>query len=137
METETLISFEKFESMLKMVQSTDKESQGLGLSILEQQDYENNLVAILFATKFSSFDESFWKENAPNARAHLRAIKNVNLQKILTFKAIFDLLVQQKVNPEQMEFFMHFFNKDMLDSMHARGYTFVTDIKTTLKWHQP
>lgn len=128
-------TLEKFDSVVKMLQSTDEENIVLALTLIEQLEFKENLVFILLAKKNAHCNNPMWEKNAPVTFRNLKAV-TPNVSKVLTFKKILQILVAQKVDAEQMQFYLDVFAKYLKEQITAQGMDFVEDIEMKIKIKQ-
>jgi len=127
----SIISPKNYAEIKKMMLSSDEASVTVGLSILEQSDYNKSELYILLALK-QTFKEAFasvekFKEKAPElADKVLESIEmnNVDITK-LAFKEIYNLAMKRNIK-EEIEFMLDILRDELVSLLTEFGYEFTT-----------
>ena len=128
-----IMNQERFESIKKMLESSDVENQTLALSILAEQDFVKNAAFILLCKKYSNADNTLWNEHAEGIMIHIRNTNALDVNRILTFKNILEALVEIKAPPHQIKFFMEAFGIYLNDQLKTLGYDFIENLEINIK----
>lgn len=124
---------ERFENVRKMLESPDPENQVIGLSILEEQDFKSNAAFILLCKKYSVATNKQWETHAPNLFSQMKNIHNLDVEKVLTFKAILQALTELKAPYEQIQFYLSTFSTYLHEQLTHLGYDFIEDLELNIK----
>ena len=124
---------ERFENVRRMLESPDKENQILGLAILEEQDFHENIAFILLSKKYTHATNDMWKEHAPTIYAELEAIPGLSLDNVFTFKKILEALTVMKAPYDQLQFYLSTFSAYLLEQLKSLGYDFIEDLDLNIK----
>jgi hypothetical protein len=127
---------ERFENVRKMLESPDKENQVLGLAILEQQDFKENMAFILLAKKYTHATNAMWEEEAPTIYKQLGEIQGLDLNKVFTFKSILRALTVMQAPYDQIQFYLSTFSAYLLEQLNSLGYDFIEDLDLNIKLKQ-
>ena len=131
-ELTTDLNQETHESMLAMMNSTDKENMVVALNCIENVDFDKSLVYILLLKKFSNASAEDWKSNAPKVSAKLKALE-VDVDKPINFKKILQIIVQRKVPKDDIQFYLDRFGGYLFTTIKDMGYNYVESIEIKLK----
>lgn len=124
---------ERFESVRRMLESPDKENQVLGLAILEEQDFQENMAFILLAKKYTHATNAMWEEHAPTLYQKLGEIQGLDLDKVFTFKVILKALTVMQAPYDQIQFYLSTFSAYLLEQLNSLGYDFIEDLDLNIK----
>ena len=124
---------ERFENVRRMLESPDAENQVLGLAILEEQNFEENMAFILLAKKYTHATNAMWEEHAPTIYKSLGDIPDLNLDKVFTFKVILKALTVMKAPYDQIQFYLSTFSAYLLEQLKSLGYDFIEDLDLNIK----
>lgn len=124
---------ERFENVRKMLESPDKENQILGLSILEEQDFKENMAFILLCKKYTHATNKMWEEHCPTMWKQLGEVKGLDLDKVFTFKAILQALTVMNAPYDQIQFYLSTFGAYLLEQLKSLGYDFIEDLDINIK----
>lgn len=124
---------ERFENIRKMIESPDKDNQVMGLSILEEQNFHENVAFILLAKKYSHAGNAEWEANAPTIFAEMKKISCIDVDKVFTFKMILEALTELKVSFDQTQFYLDTFSAYLTEQMIELGYDFIESIDLKIK----
>jgi hypothetical protein len=121
-----------FDTLLKMLNSTDEGNSELAMSLLESVDFKKNLVLILLLYKKSTRLYVEWKERAPKLSAKMQ---RAGLQQgcPLTYKDILKIMQDKKVAEEQVALFVQAVNNSLQKDLCQYGYDFIEKIQITIK----
>jgi hypothetical protein len=134
------ITIEKYQNIIKMLRSPDKESQVVGLTIIDELKFDENITQILLMMKHSEASLNTWEEHAP--KIHKKVLKlhdkkiigDINRQ--LTYKQILSAISKLKVKPEAFEFYMQDFSNYLLDQVRSMGYDFIESMDINIKYKE-
>ena len=130
---ENLMTIERFQNVVKMLESPDNENRILALSILEEQDFVGNLAFILLCKKHGHAGNEMWKENAPITFQKMSEIPGLDIEKQFTYKLILEALTKTKAPIPQIQFYLDEFSRYLLKQIQNLGYYFVEDVEMKLK----
>jgi hypothetical protein len=134
MATEKLpMTRERFENVRKMLESPDQENQVIGLAILEEQDFTDNAAFILLCKKYGSATNKMWEEHAPVLYKRMKSIQGLDVEKVLTFKAILQALTEIKAPYEQIQFYLSTFSAYLYEQLKSLGYDFIENLELNIK----
>lgn len=124
---------ERFENVRKMIESTDKENRTLGLVILEEQDFQENVAFILLAKKYFQGGNDEWEENAPKMLKRMKAINCLDVDRVFTFKTILKALREVNAPYPQIQFYLSTFGAYLLEQLQGLGYDFIDELDINIK----
>lgn len=136
-ETVNIIDKEKYDSIVAMLISSDKESHTLALVMLnEMSQSKENLAAILLLKKAgeNSITEEEWTENAKDLMSTLEVYK-IEAATRLHYQRIYDIIIAEEVDRRQVEFYMNqFVGTWFVSDMKDRGYNMIESMEVIFKW---
>ena len=121
----------KLKDIIQMLQSSDEENATVALAILDTNFSNNRMVFPLLAYKFGRASSYLWRTNAPELYKKISKILPSNEN--LTFKVIHDYILNNQQEREQIELYMEYLNKSILETLHNAGYQFIKDLKVNLE----
>ena len=121
----------KLKTIIQMLHSSDKENTTVALSLLNADFSNNRMVFPLLAYKFGRASSYSWRTDAPKLYEKISKILPSNHN--LTFKVIHDYILNNQQEPEQIELYMEYLNKSILETLHNAGYEFIKDLKVNLE----
>jgi hypothetical protein len=124
---------ERFENVRKMLESPDPENQVIGLAILEEQDFRANSAFILLCKKYSVATNKQWETHTPRLYKQMKDIPDLDVEKVLTFKAILAALTKIKAPYEQIQFYLSTFSAYLHEQLKSLGYDFIEDLELNIK----
>ncbi len=127
------ITQEKYDNIIKMLKSPDESNQILGLTILNELSFSDNITKILLILKHSNTNIGLLQKHAPGLYVDLSDLKELDLKKHITYKHLLNTLIVNKVSAEQIEFYMNDFSKYLLNQIQAMGYDYIDDIHLSIK----
>lgn len=131
-ETVTLKA-DTFDNVLAMLNSVDTENRVVGLSCIDNVDFNTNLVYIMLLKKQGDkATTADWKEHAPKTTQMLTSM-GVNMDNALTYKQILEILVKRNVPPEDIQFYLDKFVRTLHTSIKGLGYEFIDSLEINLK----
>lgn len=133
---EIVLNAETYDNILSMINSVDKENRNVALSCIENVDFSKNLVYIMMLMKQGNASPEDWKTNAPKIYGMLTA-SGLDPASVLTYKEIIHKLVERKVPPEDIGFYMDKFINHVHGSIKNLGYDYIEKINITLKLKTP
>jgi hypothetical protein len=130
---ENLMTIEKFNNVIRMLESSDEENRVLALTIIEQQDFVGNLAFILLCRKRGSADRKLWEEHSPTTWEKMSKIEGLDMNKAFTYKVILRALTEVKAPIPQIQFYMNEFSNHILGQLQNLGYEFIENIEFIVK----
>lgn len=121
-----------FDSLNKMLMSSDKENATLAMSLLENINFKKNLVLILLLYKKTHHTPYTWLTAAPKVWLKMKSA-GVSDTKPLTYKDILAIMQEKKVPADQVELFVQSVNDTLKNDLAQYGYDFIDKIEITLK----
>jgi hypothetical protein len=132
---EELITIEKYNNILKMMQSPDEETKMMGLTLVEQSAIKRNLGFVLMLKKQGYITNEMWKKNAPETMDQMKEL-SIDPEQVLYFQTINEILLKNKVAIEQVQFVLDHFAKFLKKEMVNSGYDNISDILITININQ-
>jgi len=129
--TKTVFTPDQFDNLIKMGSSSDKENQMLALQLIETVPFQEHLVYIMLLKKLGKIESATWKEHGN--KTYLKLKKVVDVDRVITYKKIFDMLGKVKSNKDQVEFFLNYFAKYLENQCKALGYDFIETLEIKIK----
>jgi len=129
--TNTVFTADQFENLIKMGSSSDIENQMLALQLIETVSFNEHLVYIMLLKKLGKIDSITWTKHGNKTYQKLSKVIDVN--KVITYKKIFDLLSTVKANKDQVEFFLNYFAEYLEKQCKALGYDFIETLEIKIK----
>lgn len=114
------LSKENYETVLGMLNSSDKENKLVGLTCIENSDFNKNFVLIMFLYKNSQALISDWENDAPKTYRKITGLTGED-KSFITYRLIFEQMLKKKGNKEDVEFFIENFNKFLIDTLNKRS----------------
>lgn len=127
------LTINKFENIKRMLESSDEENHIVALSILEEQDFLENITFILLLKKASNCKNNFWKEHAPNIFHKISSIKSLDVTKVFTYKDILRALREMDAPQDQIIFYLDAFSLYLKDQLASLGYDFIDKLEFNIK----
>jgi hypothetical protein len=134
METKTKLALNRdtYNSVLDMLNSSDKENVVVGLSIIEETDRKKGMACILMLKKRAVATTESWKEHAPATCKWLKTL-GADPDQVITFKGILEIISKKQTEPSQMQFFLEEFGVHILGQIRQMGYGFIDDLEIKIK----
>ena len=129
--TKTVFTPDQFDNLIKMGSSSDKENQMLALQLIETVPFQEHLVYIMLLKKLGKIDSATWKEHGN--KTYLKLKKVVDVDRVITYKKIFDMLGKVESNKDQVEFFLNYFAKYLANQCKGLGYDFIETLEIKIK----
>jgi len=110
------ITDEKYESIIKMMSSTDDENKVVALTIIDQLTFKDNVTKILLLKKHSTSTKELWAEHAPSVYEAMKKLTEKGLLDVdrhLTYKQVLRTILTYKVPPKEVDFFFSDFGNYM------------------------
>lgn len=137
----SVVSKENYAEVKKMLLSKDEGSVQLGLSIMEQAEYEKSEVFILAMMK-ETFDEIYGK-NGPYTKfkdtyteLYDKVVSRLSDEDTdianLSHRKIYELAIRNK-SREQVEFLLEVFNQELKKLLVQYGFTFLEYLDLSVK----
>lgn len=127
------MTHERYTNICQMLNSSDVENHTIGLSILEEQPFKENAAFILLIKKEAPVSNKLWETHAPQLYKELKDIRNLDVEKVLTYKSILQALVEIKAPIDQIQFYLETFSKYLHKQIIAIGYDFIEDLELKIK----
>ena len=120
-----------YDQLLQMITSEDDANKEIAYQVIEQMDYEDNFVYILFLYRScNNTARNKWQELAPNSARFCEALKTNHS---FTVIGLYNSL-KGHVTPEQEDFVARQFGNSLKNQLQNYGYGFIEDIKFKIKW---
>jgi hypothetical protein len=129
MKEEINIDKERFDSLLKMLRSTD-EDVVMAMSVLNNVDVKHNFTKIILLIRLSDLKEDVWKNYCRKVMSWLSAN---NLEKF-SWQKMFDFILKKKAPAEDLQFFLDVFAESLFKSISNVGYEFLNNVEIKLKY---
>jgi len=134
------ITIEKYQNIINMLQSPDKENQNVGLAIIDELKFNDNITKILLMLKHSTAGHKAWEEHAPKVWEKLNILQADgvigDIERHLTYKQVLSSITMLKVKPEEFEFYMQDFSNYLLHQIKSMGYDFIESMDIQLKYKE-
>lgn len=127
------MNIKQIKNTISMLESPDKENHLVGLKVLENIDYKENLVVLLLCYKFGNPKEAGWIDDAPKAFKYMKGKVKLNKQHTFTYKDIFTAIVKTKAAVGQMDLFLDYFSLYLSEQCKVLGYDFIGEIEMKVK----
>lgn len=125
------ITEEYYNSILKMIASPNKEDLVLSLQIIENMNYEDNFIYILFLYRACNEPQrKLWIDIAPKSGNFCEDLKAKHTLNVI---GLHKTLIG-KVTKEQEDFVNKEFGKTLRNTMRNYGYDFIEEINLKIKW---
>lgn len=126
-----IIDEEYYYKLYEMIDSSDKSNFELAVQIIENMDYEDNFVYILFLFRSASKQsKGMWSELAPKSYAFCESLRTQYSMNIIGLHNT----LKGRVSPEQERFVDRQFATQLMKTLHNYGYDFIEDIEFKIKW---
>lgn len=120
-----------YESLMRIINSDDKENVIVALKCLENLDFSEYMHIILLVIRDGNIDMDIWKNETP--KLHKKLKKRINISKnILTYEIIFNLLKDNDATNEQVSCIVKSLSKNILEQLQKYGYSYIKDIQITI-----
>ena len=125
---------EKYDELLRMMSTYDKDNTTLALTIIEENLTKNDLPYLMMLYKNKGVTTSItWTDHAPKAMKLIGTANYTSYQSILTFISDSDL--KDDVKEDGLKFAIDQLNKDILKALHQTGYDFIKNISTEIEFN--
>lgn len=127
---------EKYDSLLKLLKSTDEENHSIALSLIEANfNYSTNLGYCLLLYKNGTALTEKWQNEASTFVKHVEDVCNVSLSSeyILTYKTILRVSSEQNFNLSQYQFLIKNYLEFLIKDQKRLGYDCIENIVITFK----
>jgi hypothetical protein len=119
-----------YEEVLKMLNSSDKESCLLGMAIIDSVDFNQNIVCIMLLYKNSTCERKDWESELPHI---VKKIVKLNGDEKVTYNSIFKMFKRISVPMDQIELYMKTLNSFILSVFKESGYDYIESITVKFK----
>jgi hypothetical protein len=128
-----------YNTLYKMLVSTDEENKVLGLSIMEEHDFKSNIMCNFLLYKNTNVDAGLWEKHCGYVLKHIRNYMNKTTENYLTYKVIFNITKLVKVDNDQLELYLQQLNNFLINTLKNQGYDYIESInvKLNIKEHEP
>ena len=128
-----------YNTLYKMLISSDEENKILGLSIMNEHDFKTNIMCNFLLYKNADVYLTLWEEHAPYVLKNITSYANSVASNYLTYKDIFNVSKFAKVDSDQLELYLVELNKFLMKTLKNQGYDYIEsiDIKLNIKQHEP
>ena len=118
-------------NLLEIISSSDVENQKIAFQIIENMDYEDNFVYILFLYRSCDVKKrAVWNQFAPNSCSFCEDLKDkYSLNVTGLYKSM-----KGKVTEDQQDFVSRQFSTSLLKTLSNYGYDFIEEIQFKIKW---
>ena len=115
------LSTENYNSILSMLNSTDKENMVVGFTCIEEANFKKNICPILFLFKDSQAAGPDWAEHAPKTYKKIQKITN-RKDTFVTFKMIFDAMtIDNTPATQDIEFYIQRYTDFLINMVNSAG----------------
>lgn len=129
-----------FDNIVPMLNSPDQENIVVGMECLENSHFRTNLTYILLVKKMSNATADMWKKHAPETTSNLNDI-GAPVDRPITYKRMLEIMVEYKVPPADLQFYLDKFGGHLKDEIKKMGYDFIDDVVIILQFkdkkHEP
>lgn len=120
-----------YESLMRIINSDDKENVIVALKCLENLDFSEYMHIILLVIRDANINMDVWKNETPKLYKKLK--KRIDISKnILTYEIIFNLLKDNDATNEQVSCIVKSLSKTILEQLQKYGYSYIKDIQITI-----
>lgn len=129
----------EYNTLYKMLTSTDQENKVLALSIMNEHDFKTNIMCNFLLYKNTDVYLTLWEEHAAYVLKNIKSYTNSVASNYLTYKDIFNVSKFAKVDSDQLELYLVELNKFLMKTLKNQGYDYIDsiDIKLNTKQHEP
>jgi hypothetical protein len=129
----------EYNTLYKMLTSSDEENKVLALSIMNEHDFKTNIMCNFLLYKNTDVYLTLWEEHAPYVLKNIKSYTNSVASNYLTYKDIFNVSKFAKVDSDQLELYLVELNKFLMKTLKNQGYDYIEsiDIKLNIKQHEP
>ena len=125
-----------YESLEKMILSSDVENRVMAINVLDSVDFNKNVAMILLIYKATK-EKDLWKEIAPSLYNKINRIrKNVDKNFVynsLTFREILDILKEKNCGEKDINIFLKAVSLVLLKDLSEYGFDFIESLDITIK----
>ncbi len=114
----TVLTASDYYNLMDMFNSPDEANHTVAFGILNNLDFDTNVVYILMARKYSLLDKSVWEKNCPALEKKIVSCIEDNEHEIITYMTIMSQLVMKKPDTDQVVVFSKEFNKYFVESFN-------------------
>lgn len=126
-----VINKENYKSVLEMLNSSDEANIKMGISILENVDFNKNLTKILMLKKKCNLSISQWQDYSAKLTKKFKKIGVA--EKPMLYKQILKLIIENKQSAEDIQFFLDEFANHVFGTIKNLGFDFIEDIDISIK----
>ncbi len=129
----------EYNTLYKMLTSSDEENKVLALSIMNEHDFKTNIMCNFLLYKNTDVYLTLWEEHAAYVLKNIKTYTNSVASNYLTYKDIFNVSKFAKVDSDQLELYLVELNKFLMKTLKNQGYDYIEsiDIKLNIKQHEP
>lgn len=129
----------EYNTLYKMLTSSDEENKVLALSIMNEHDFKTNIMCNFLLYKNTDVYLTLWEEHAAYVLKNIKTYTNSVASNYLTYKDIFNVSKFVKVDSDQLELYLVELNKFLMKTLKNQGYDYIEsiDIKLNIKQHEP
>lgn len=129
----------EYNTLYKMLTSSDEENKVLALSIMNEHDFKTNIMCNFLLYKNTDVYLTLWEEHASYVLKNIKSYTNSVASNYLTYKDIFNVSKFAKVDSDQLELYLVELNKFLMKTLKNQGYDYIEsiDIKLNTKQHEP
>ena len=129
----------EYNTLYKMLTSSDEENKVLALSIMNEHDFKINIMCNFLLYKNTDVYLTLWEEHAAYVLKNIKSYTNSVASNYLTYKDIFNVSKFAKVDSDQLELYLVELNKFLMKTLKNQGYDYIEsiDIKLNTKQHEP
>lgn len=129
----------EYNTLYKMLTSSDEENKVLALSIMNEHDFKINIMCNFLLYKNTDVYLTLWEEHASYVLKNIKSYTNSVASNYLTYKDIFNVSKFAKVDSDQLELYLVELNKFLMKTLKNQGYDYIEsiDIKLNTKQHEP
>lgn len=129
----------EYNTLYKMLTSSDQENKVLALSIMNEHDFKINIMCNFLLYKNTDVYLTLWEEHAAYVLKNIKSYTNSVASNYLTYKDIFNVSKFAKVDSDQLELYLVELNKFLMKTLKNQGYDYIEsiDIKLNTKQHEP
>ena len=132
MEQKLLIDKQYFYQLLELINSNNEEDYSLAFQIIENMEYSNNFMYILFLFRNCiSSKRELWQKVAPESYTYASSLKE---KYSFNIQGMYSVLKNDTLTEEQKEFISEQFSKSLHDTLKNYGYSFLKRVTFELEW---
>ena len=134
------ITIEKYQNIVRMLQSTDAENHTVALGIIDNLEFKENKLQILLMLKHSKASPKTWADQAPNIWKKMEKLHDKgiigDINRNLTYKQVLSIITTMKLKPKDFDFYMKDFSNYLMEQVKSLGYDFIESMEIKIKYKE-